>query len=412
MKNQKWFLHFINYLKNFEEEYNQSRSELSPVAYALKVGKIPSHEYIKWAQRVYNLPYVQDEYFKTQLPPAQNWKDWKTEYKWSSEITPLGIWDGHLLVACLEIPLQFPVSLYPVFVLADINNIEKTYHYYINAEKGSFQAREKINEPLPVKSDIVLLDTIEENNDSLVLSEEIPTSSENNNEILSPSEQPEGLFQDASFSQAKIVDFDAKKESSLTLKEPSVSIKTKTEIDISQNTTLNIPEKVQANLNKGMPFLISLKKDYTQYFENFTQEIFNKNKNVYEKMIIFSIDSSESFTVPVSWTDTVSPRNKNIESIPLNEPSIFKIVSSTIKSYHGYVVLNEINEKFFDFWNIGQVPGNITMCPIIVKNKVVGFFMGLGEPSSYNWNTLKKMESLTSEITNFFTDFFENAKAS
>jgi hypothetical protein len=36
--------------------------------------------------------------------------------------------------------------------------------------------------------------------------------------------------------------------------------------------------------------------------------------------------------------------------------------------------------------------------------------MGLGEPNAYNWNTLKKMESMTSEVTLFFTDFNQNAK--
>lgn len=424
MKSQKWYLQFSNYLKNFEEEYNQSRSELSPIAYALKNGKIPYQDYIKWAQKTYNLPYVKDDYFKSQLPPTDEWKDWKSEYKWSSEIIPLGLWDGHLLIACLEIPLQFPVSLHPVFVLADLHNIEKTYHYYLNSEKGTSTAKEKIKDTTPVSSQKPSSPK-EETAQSFELLDLTDTPEEEILVITEPEETPEGLSLEVKPQKLKVVEdspFNIFEDQSPSAKidnavsNPSIkqddssSIKTKSEIDIS--TSLHLPDKVQEDINKGMPYLVSLKKENTQYFESFTQEIFSKNKNVYDKMILFSIDPSESFTVPVSWTDSITPRSKNIESISLAEPSVFKIVCSTIKSYHGYVVLNEINEKFFDFWNLGQVPGNITMCPIIVKNKIVGFLMGLGEPNAYNWGTLKKMESITTETIAFFNDFFEHAKAS
>lgn len=429
MKSQKWYLEFSKYLKDFEEEYKQSRSELSPIAYALKTGKIPSAEYVKWAQKNYNLPYVQPEYFKSQLPPAQDWKDWKNEYKWSAEIVPLGLWDGHLLVACLQVPLQFPVSLHPVFVLADFPNIEKTYSYYINSEKGSTQAKTKPNEPV---ADVTMNSVVDTAFKEKIELADVESLAEENQINLNSEEssQPEGL--DFSFdakpaeeikpdplqsfdlstaevtSSSSIEGLSLSNSNSSIKRESSISVKTKSEIDNS--TALHLPDKILDEVNKGMPLFIALKKEYTQPFEDFTQNVFSKNKSLYEKMILFSVDPSESYTVPVSWTDTISPRNKNIETIALNEPSIFKIVTSTIKSYHGYVVLNETNEKFFDFWNLGQVPGNITMCPIIVKNKIVGFLMGLGEPNAYNWNTLKKMESMTSEVTLFFTDFNQNAK--
>lgn len=429
MKSQKWYLEFSKYLKDFEEEYKQSRSELSPIAYALKTGKIPSAEYVKWAQKNYNLPYVQPEYFKSQLPPAQDWKDWKNEYKWSAEIVPLGLWDGHLLVACLQVPLQFPVSLHPVFVLADFPNIEKTYSYYINSEKGSTQAKNKPHEPV---ADVTMNSVVDTAFKEKIELADVESLAEENQINLNSEEgsQPEGL--DFSFdakpaeevkpdplqsfdlstaevtSSSSIEGLSLSNSNSSIKRESSISVKTKSEIDIS--TALHLPDKILDEVNKGMPLFIALKKEYTQPFEDFTQNVFSKNKSLYEKMILFSVDPSESYTVPVSWTDSISPRNKNIETIALNEPSIFKIVTSTIKSYHGYVVLNETNEKFFDFWNLGQVPGNITMCPIIVKNKIVGFLMGLGEPNAYNWNTLKKMESMTSEVTLFFTDFNQNAK--
>ena len=67
------------------------------------------------------------------------------------------------------------------------------------------------------------------------------------------------------------------------------------------------------------------------------------------------------------------------------------------------------NEKFFEFWNQGQVPGNITMVPLIVRNKLVGMWMGLGESNTYNWNTLRQMETKSKELCETFTDMFTDS---
>ncbi|MBN8538006.1 MAG: hypothetical protein J0M15_13205 [Deltaproteobacteria bacterium] len=435
MKSQKWFAAFSHKLTYFESEYNQSHSGYSPLGYALSAGKIQSQEYMKWAQNFFKLPYVKDDYFKSQLPPTANWKDWKSEYKWSPEIVPLSIWDGHLLVACLEIPLSFPNSLRPVFVLADLPNIEKTYQFYINSEKGANQAREKIKDisAPPIKILKKDLQTVEPEKIDLSEGFELLESSDSdeNNLILNTEaeESPEGLDLSPSIPSINSIPTIPSMPNSLNAtsipkapnapisptsfvhKELGTSVTTiATDSSLTRNVVL--PSQIQDDLKKGMPYLASLKKQNTHDFETYSQDIFNKGKSVYDKMILFAIDPSESFTIPVSWTDTINPRNKNIDGILLSEPSVFKIVTSTIKSYHGYVVLNELNEKFFDFWNLGQVPGNITLCPIIINNKLIGFLMGLGETNSYNWSTLKKMESLTNEMTHFYNKKSKEPKAS
>ncbi|NUM58276.1 MAG: hypothetical protein HUU56_06575 [Bdellovibrionaceae bacterium] len=392
MRNQKWFLEFAKLLSHFEEDYKKSQSELSPIAYALKKGYIPEKKYLEWAQKNYNLPCVDDKYFKSQLPPAHEWKNWKSEFHWGPEIIPLSLWDGHIIVACLEVPFNFPASLYPIFVLAEFKNIEKTYQFYINSEKGSFQAKEKMKEAMSFKKSIEHL--------------ELPAALELQDDQATLSPPKLKLSEeDEDSGNLNAPDDHSTKEAS----EETLSNKTSTDHDISNNT-LYLPENVRQDLKKGMPFLVSLKKADTDKFESFTQDLFSKNKNLYSKMILFANDPNDNFTVPVSWTDSIIPRNKNIESILLDSPSIFKIVNSTIKSYHGYVVLNEVNEKFFDFWNANEVPANITMCPIILKNKVIGFLMGLGEPSSYNWGTLKNMERITQEITDHFALYFQEGQ--
>jgi hypothetical protein len=173
----------------------------------------------------------------------------------------------------------------------------------------------------------------------------------------------------------------------------------------------NLPASIQNEINNGLPYFIAIKKDNPTNFETVTQNYFAKASNLFSKFILVAIDPGELHAVPVSWSDAINPRSKDLEKLDLNEPSIFKTVASTLKSYHGYIVLNESNEKFFEFWNQGQVPGNITMVPLIVRNKLVGMWMGLGESNTYNWNSLKQMEARGKELCETFSSMFKDSKS-
>ena len=124
--NLKWSQHFQSYLADFENKYTAAQTHLSPLGFALGQKILPADQYLKWAQTSYHLPLITDDYFNAHLPSVEDWKSWKSEYQWSEEIVPVGIWDGHLLVACLEIPLRFPASFYPIFLLADFKNTPRT----------------------------------------------------------------------------------------------------------------------------------------------------------------------------------------------------------------------------------------------------------------------------------------------
>lgn len=444
--NLKWSQHFQSYLNDFENKYTSAQTHLSPIGYALSQKLIPADQYLKWAQTAYHLPLLKDDYFNAHLPSVEDWKSWKSEYQWNEEIVPVGIWDGHLLVACLEIPPRFPASFYPIFLLTDFKNTQRTFEFYKNTDKGSESARklkDLIQQPESVAQKAAPKKNAVPEFAAVELSSE-PEVLEITDESQSSEDQPDGLnlsfepvasttpavkmtpVNELSFESLDINSSPASEEISLKFTNVDVTSKktspdgntgftntgmTSTKMSFTMNTTVGsqLPSAIQSEINKGLPYFIAIKKDNPSNFENVTQGYFAKVSNLFDKFILIAIDPSELHAVPVSWSDNVSPRSKDLEKLDLTEPSIFKTVTSTLKSYHGYIVLNESNEKFFEFWNQGQVPGNITMVPLIVKNKLVGMWMGLGESNTYNWNTLKQMEAKGKEMCESFSNMFKES---
>lgn len=451
--NLKWSQQFQNYLADFENKYKSAQSPLSPLGFALSQKIIPMDQYLKWAQTAYHLPVINDDYFNTHLPSVEDWKTWKSEFQWNEEIVPIGLWDGHVLVACLEIPARFPASFYPIFLLADFKHIQRTYQFYVNSEKGSESASKKIKEMIgePAKTQATAPQKPVSKKPEIFELEESDATEAHAVSLNIPEEQPEGLNfsiealsthtpetiapkptattpSEISFDNLDILSTPQKEEISLKFTNVEVSspgkkiIKdnntgfTNTNMTSVGNMTsvsnTNLPTSIQSEINKGLPYFIAIKKDNPTNFETVTQGFFSKAANLFAKSILVAVDPSELHAVPVSWTDTITPRSKDLEKLDLNEPSIFKTVASTLKSYHGYIVLNESNEKFFEFWNQGQVPGNITMVPLIVRNKLVGMWMGLGESNTYNWSTLKQMEAKGKEMCETFSNMFKDSKSS
>ncbi|MBL7543627.1 MAG: hypothetical protein JNL11_07400 [Bdellovibrionaceae bacterium] len=460
--NLKWAQHFQNYLADFENKYKTAQTHLSPTGFALSQKIIPMNEYLKWAQTAYYLPVIQDEYFNAHLPSIDDWKAWKSEFPWSEEIVPIGLWDGHLLVACLEIPARFPASMYPIFLLAEFKHTQRTYQFYINSDKGTESAK-KIKELVASQPQMVNYTntasahkTTQKNDLEVIELAETPET-DHEESLLSlqiADEQPEGLnlslepeppLASKSAPLQNEISFDALDALStppreeISLKFTNVEVNTgnnasgfaslsKSGTDNTTNTGFtntgmtstklgltslatvasNLPTTIQKEMNQGLPYFIAIKKDNPTNFENITQSFFSKASNLFDKFIIIAVDSSELNAVPVSWSDNVTPRSKDLEKLDLSQPSIFKTVATTLKSYHGYIVLNECNEKFFEFWNQGQVPGNVTMVPLIVSNKLVGMWMGLGESNTYNWNTLKQMESKGKELCESFANLYKD----
>lgn len=496
MHKGNWLEHFKNQCQILEDQYKtQAPQNTSILTYALNEGYISIEEYLRWAKERYQIPVLKSDFFDAHAPSTELWKKYMMEFNWSPEILPIGIWDGHILVACLELPASFPVSLNPIFVLADFRQMQalwKKWHSQESVSKIQTQETENVlslveiapatptpavpaaaqaaivtpaPEPAPLTASIspepkvaslksaaqseelVLIDDQE-----LVLDGEKSTedseSGENSESPETPQEleAPTGLtLHSAATSTRTIL---VKDEPALASKnevqdtQAKIQGQTKTAIvnpidssQLAETLTLTIqdidgtlkeaptspsvtaksgtPSGLSFDKNlKGNNYLLNLLFDkHQKEFANEIKNVFTKMHSYFEKCMILTLDVHEEKLRPYFWDETFISNATHTDDISLNHPSFFKIVFVSQKPYHGYIVPNDINEKFFDEWNQGSLPSHVTMTPLIINNRIVGVLMGQGEKASYTWSVLKFMENLTSDLNRKLSEIIETAAA-
>lgn len=151
------------------------------------------------------------------------------------------------------------------------------------------------------------------------------------------------------------------------------------------------------------PVAYFLEKVRKQNKENFDKEVltcFNQFKTFFKKSMLLAIGDKDRVVKPIMWEGgNYDVRKPSIIEFNLKTPSVFRIVSGTQKPYHGYIVLNDLNESFFESWNHGQIPDHITIIPLMDHDLVVGMLMGLGEKSCYNKNVLQFSENAAKDLS-------------
>ncbi|KYG65336.1 hypothetical protein AZI87_12350 [Bdellovibrio bacteriovorus] len=138
-----------------------------------------------------------------------------------------------------------------------------------------------------------------------------------------------------------------------------------------------------------------MKKKNAAILNERVKQILSEMKVHFEKSMILTLDEQETQMTAFAWDENFQGMKDTSMRFPLHTPSIFNIVASTQKSFHGYISLNEINEKFFEDWNQGRIPDHVTISPIIINEKLVGMLMGFAEKAAYNKVSLNLAEKLS-----------------
>ncbi|KHD88918.1 MAG: hypothetical protein OM95_07225 [Bdellovibrio sp. ArHS] len=141
--------------------------------------------------------------------------------------------------------------------------------------------------------------------------------------------------------------------------------------------------------------LEKVKKKNAVLLNERVKHILSEMKVHFEKSMILTLDEQETQLTAFAWDENFQGMKDTSMRFPLRTPSIFNIVASTQKPFHGYISLNEINEKFFEDWNQGRIPDHVTISPIIINEKLVGMLMGFAEKSAYNKTSLNLAEKLS-----------------
>ncbi len=144
--------------------------------------------------------------------------------------------------------------------------------------------------------------------------------------------------------------------------------------------------------------LEKIKKNNVSKVDEKIKYALDEMRNHFEKSMILTLDDKETQLTAFAWDEYFQGMKDTSIRVPLKVPSIFNIVASTQKSFHGYISLNEINEKFFEDWNQGKIPDHVTIAPLMIGDKMVGMLMGFASKSAYNKASLSLTEKLSVEF--------------
>ncbi len=203
--------------------------------------------------------------------------------------------------------------------------------------------------------------------------------------IIRPTAKPQAIASD-------------KPESVLT-RQPGPAATLKPEpspVSKSEPTAPAKPEKQGEFDNNFLLDILRLQREIE--FKTAVEISFEQMRPHFGKGFLLGVNKDESkVKVIMSGIDTELISNYDVQ-LTLETPSIFRIVAKTLKPYHGHIIVNDINEKFFEDAAGGILPSHVTMTPIIVENKLLGMLMGIGEKSSYSKSILALQEKTTKEL--------------
>jgi len=155
-------------------------------------------------------------------------------------------------------------------------------------------------------------------------------------------------------------------------------------------------------------FLEKVRKQGKDQFDKDVIASFQHMKTFFKKSILLAIGDKDRLVKPLLWDGAFDGQKPMTSEFSLKTPSIFRVVSGTQKPYHGFVVVNDLNESFFESWNHGQIPDHVTIVPLMDGDHVVGMLMGFGEKASYNKNVLSFTENVAKGLS---TKLFKPAPA-
>lgn len=116
---------------------------------------------------------------------------------------------------------------------------------------------------------------------------------------------------------------------------------------------------------------------------------------VYQQAMFLTFE--DGFFIPRLWTNGFPSENKN-GKYSSEEPSPFKLILKTLKSYHGYFEPSPPTEAFFTDWTPDQqsghakYPANITLTPVTKDQALLGAVLCIGGKNTYNRNHLALVE--------------------
>jgi len=328
-----------------EDEYTQFEAQAQtqgrPVLEILiEAGKLNELKYLAWESGRTKLPFLKTLFFNA-TPPLHLWKSLNFAECRKHGVLPIAEWDGHVIWGKLTSePTPFD-KMVPrsIFLLAPCSGLVKYFSLW----------RENFPQDTPTP------------------------------EVVIEQEMPTGLVMTNMSSEASAADL----SSGLTLDAPAglnLSITTTNNIDmpaglISRPEPPPIhPPQAPGGSSAAAEGLTQAMKQTKNQDELADLTLSTWLKSFDKSMILLHEENKLSFW---RWAGAWEAKFNVGEMIPLNTPSVFKIVVDTQQPYHGHVSPSPVNEHVFKLLLSGQYPEHITVVPVVVSGNVVVLIMGL-----------------------------------
>lgn len=364
------------------ESFSKQTENLSFTAFVLQQKIIEIEDYLAWAQVEFNYVILSNDYFQMNSPDRKFWSRWQDRHPWNSECLPVGEWDGVLFVGCIEKPLDFNSSISVCFALCSPVHLKTWSQSYLSKPEAAAPLF-----TLELKDDSEFSE-VEDNTSG-------PASNEEHNDLFLN-------FEDSKPSTSSSILVKAPAPPSVTSVPANIPIDhlIPKSSEVSPVTLVKAQPKISSILQNEKTGLFPLSK-MNSYNKDLSAELKNLCEplvNNFDKYLILSVDTNEIEARPLIWSKGFNPGVSNY-SISLKVPSMFYIVAATYKPFHGPVSANDINEKFFDDWNMSQTPGHVTLVPLLQADRLIGILLALGETNAYNNHVLKLVVKSAAEIS-------------
>lgn len=352
-----------------------------------------------------SFPILNAQFFQDHPVPIELYRAWQEAHPWNEKIIPVYQWKNLLYIAVSETPLRIPTiqGMEAKLVLTTSEAIKSVWQRFQQQVNSSIQdlVIEKFElQDSPPENDLQSLDlnsssnAIENNSpEGLDLNLEINSNLENNSN-LELELNPNALTPNEN-------DFLNLTPNSMNPLPTPIS-----------NNSLDTPSMNAnpENEEKTDPNIQALPSEFAE--TEFFQKIFEQLSYHFTKSMVLIVDNPRTTGVrPWKWDSQFHINTGSPQNYALDVPSPFRIVFRTQKPYHGFVVSNDINDKFFESWNDNSTPDHLTLFPIIINDDVKAMILSLGEKSADNKSSLNLTAKMANEISSFFEKHPESLNA-
>ena len=350
--------------KLWEAEKNGS----SLLLWALEKKIIDRDEYFEWAIEHHQLPLLDSHFFEYAVMGKDQWKKVKDLKEWGREILPVWEWENMAYIGCMEPPQDHETWDFPhrLVLVTDI------------ALKMHWKSIENFSELLPKTAS----QNTPKSSVKAFFSELLPKKTSKKPEEVSPpaTAAVQNLFPEEAPHQPS---FDPMGEPVRETSHPmeitdspqrnNILSMNPRKADSPQQQSQTFTTATDTAILKGKSGVIQIKEqDFFSVLEKQTRSFFAG---------ILLLKNKNNLLFPVKWGGRIQIPNEAAPLISLTDNSIFSVLLKGF-DYHGFVVENESNKKFFKDISWSVLPKHITAIPIPgPKKKAERIFLGVATKS-------------------------------